>query len=86
MIKIEIGKETFLTRRNSNIWDCKMDQFGTAYCPSGLATARPYTSFYQSSTYERESTVIDYQNGSVITNAVSVVDYTSLEIPTYEPR
>ena len=39
MIKIEIGKENFLTRRNNNIWDCKMDQFGTAYCPSELKNA-----------------------------------------------
>ena len=39
MIKIEIGKENFLTRRNSNIWDCKRDQFNTAYCPSELNSA-----------------------------------------------
>ena len=80
MIMVEIGKELFLERRKNNLWQCQTDQFGTAYCPTGLATARPYTAYYQSTTYERESAVMDYQTGSAITNTASVIDYAAKEI------
>lgn len=80
MILIEISKQTFLERRQENLWQCQTDQFGTTYCPSGLATARPYTSYYQSTSYERESTVKDYQNGSAASSTGSVVDYANTQL------
>ena len=62
MIKIEIGKETFLTRRNNNIFSCNYDSFGNTYCPSNLAKADSYW---------------DYGNGYSIESTMQVIDYTN---------
>lgn len=62
MIKIEIGKETFLTRRNNNIFSCGSDSFGNSYCPSNLAKADSYW---------------DYENGYSVAGVGQVVDYTN---------
>ncbi len=83
MIMVEIGKELFLERRKNNLWQCQVDQFGTDYCPTGLAPAKPYTAYYQSTTYERESAVMDYQTGSAIPKTASVIDYASKVAGTY---
>ena len=64
MIKIEIGKETFLTRRNNNIFSCGFDSFGNTYCPSNLAKADSYW---------------DYENGYSVSGLGQVVDYTLKE-------
>ena len=45
MILIEISKQTFLERRQENLWQCQTDQFGTTYCPSGLESAKSYTAY-----------------------------------------
>ena len=82
MIMVEIGKELFLERRKNNLWQCQVDQFGTDYCPTGLAPAKPYTAYYQSTTYERESAAMDYQTGSAVSKTGSVVDYTNKETST----
>ena len=82
MIMVEIGKELFLERRKNNLWQCQTDQFGTAYCPTGLATARPYTAYYQSTTYERESAVMDYQTGFSVAGVGQVVDYATNPCPS----
>ena len=60
MIKIEIGKETFLTRRNSNIFSCGSDSFGNSYCPSNLAKADSYW---------------DYDDGFSVAEIGQVVDF-----------
>ena len=77
MIMVEIGKELFLERRKNNLWQCQVDPFGTDYCPTGLAPAKPYTAYYQSTTYERESAVMDYQTGTAVSKTSNVVDYTN---------
>ena len=61
MILIEIAKETFLTRRNNNIFSCGSDPFGNSYCPSNLAKADSYW---------------DYDNGFSVKNNNIVSDYT----------
>ena len=92
MILIEISKQTFLERRQENLWQCQTDQFGTTYCPTGLESAKSYTAYSPSTSLEREDTVIDYEQGiyaektSVVrdfmdgfatTRTSSVVDYQS---------
>ncbi len=64
MIKIEIGKENFLTRRNNNIFSCNYDSFGNTYCPSNLAKADSYW---------------DYEDGVSTVKTTQVVDYTKME-------
>jgi hypothetical protein len=64
MIMVEIGKETFLTRRNNNIFSCGSDSFGNTYCPSNLAKADSYW---------------DYEDGVSTVKTTQVVDYTKME-------
>ena len=59
MIKIEIGKETFLTRRNNNIFSCNYDSFGNTYCPSNLAKADSYWDYDRGSTTKYTKTIQD---------------------------
>ena len=60
MIKIEIGKETFLTRRNSNIFSCGSDSFGNSYCPSNLAKADSYWDYDDGFSVAEIGQVIDF--------------------------
>lgn len=62
MIKIEIGKENFLTRRNNNIFSCGSDSFGNSYCPNNLAKADSYWDYDPGYSVAKTGSVVDYAN------------------------
>lgn len=63
-VLIMVAKQNVITRRESNIFSCKSDSYGSSYCPAALAPANRYTAYKDSTVIERTTTVTDYERGT----------------------
>lgn len=74
-VLIQIAKSNVMSRRESYIFSCQKDTFGSAYCPAALAPANKFSTYKEATVIEKTSTVIDYEKGNWQEKTSSVRDF-----------